>query len=93
MARIPSRTRRLLDTYAFPGFRPHSAVKGVFGDPKSRIVNLHRRAKKRSAAAVAGRRLAGTTARRGAYAICRVVIRGCSWSSMCVVSSAGAAAK
>lgn len=40
-----NKQHRLLDTYALPGFRPKAAVKGVFGDPKVRIVTLCRRKK------------------------------------------------
>jgi hypothetical protein len=38
--------RRLWDTYRFPGFGPRTTVQGVFGDPKARIVRLHRRGEK-----------------------------------------------
>ena len=38
--------RRLRDAYQFPGFRPQATVKGVFGDPKARVVTLVRREKK-----------------------------------------------
>ena len=40
------RTRRLLDAYRFPGFRPLPAVAGVFGEPGVRVVTLVRRSKK-----------------------------------------------
>ena len=30
--------KRLLDTYRFPGFRPEDVLKGVFGDPKARVI-------------------------------------------------------
>ena len=33
-----TRQRRLWEAYALSGFRPHSAVSGVFGDPKSRVL-------------------------------------------------------
>ena len=33
-------------TYRFPGFRPGTTVQGIFGDPKARVVYLHRRGKK-----------------------------------------------
>ena len=39
------RARRLVDVYRFPAFRPRAAVRGVFGDPKVRIVRLERRGK------------------------------------------------
>jgi len=41
--------RRLVDAYAFPGFRPLATVQGMFGDPQARIVTLVRRGKKRLA--------------------------------------------
>ena len=51
MANSSKRQRRLWDTYTFPGFRPRPTVRGVFGEPKARIITLARRAKKRSAGA------------------------------------------
>src|SRR5437870_3808337 len=39
------RARRLVDVYRFPAFRPRAAVRGVFGDPKARVVRLERRGK------------------------------------------------
>ena len=50
MATSKKRARRLWATYAFPGFRPHPMVRGIFGDPKARVIALERRSKKRSAA-------------------------------------------
>src|SRR3972149_5275960 len=38
--------RRLLDEYQFPGVRPRSAIQGMFGDPKARIIRLNRSEKK-----------------------------------------------
>ena len=38
--------RRLQDAYRFRGFRPVSIVRGIFGDPKARILRLERREKK-----------------------------------------------
>ncbi|MEW9572712.1 hypothetical protein ABQJ54_13210 [Rhodanobacter sp. Si-c] len=43
MATSMKHPRRLLDAYRFPGFRPLVGVKGVFGDPKARVVMLVRR--------------------------------------------------
>jgi hypothetical protein len=37
--------KRLSDGYRFSGFTPSETVKGVFGDPKARIVQLKRRQK------------------------------------------------
>jgi hypothetical protein len=31
----------------FPGFRPEQTVRGIFGDPKARVITLKRRSKKR----------------------------------------------
>jgi transposase len=47
MAKSRKPARRLVDAYAFPGFRPRARVRGIFGDPKARIVTLVRRSKKR----------------------------------------------
>ena len=71
MANSAKRQRRLWDAYAFPGFRPQATVRGVFGDPKARIVTLVRRSKKRCAAAADERIGAGTTGACGRCAICR----------------------
>lgn len=69
------RPRRLLDAYRFPGFRPQATVKGVFGNPKARVITLVRRGKKPSAGVVAGPSPAGTTASCGASATCGVARR------------------
>src|SRR5215471_7019210 len=45
MAASKRRERRLWDTYAFGGFRVQPTVRGVFGDPKARLVSLVRRSK------------------------------------------------
>jgi transposase len=45
--------RSLLDAYRFPGFRPRARIKGIFGDPQSRVIRLERRQKKRCAVGVA----------------------------------------
>src|ERR1039457_4482860 len=45
MANLSKRQRRLWDTYTLPGFRPQPTVRGVFGDPKARLIMLARRAK------------------------------------------------
>jgi hypothetical protein len=66
------RKRRLWDAYAFPGFRPLPTVRGVFGDPKTRVITLKRRSKKRSAAAADKCIGAGTSDARAGFAICPV---------------------
>src|SRR4029077_2849822 len=70
MARISKRLRRLWDTYSFEGFRAEPVVRGVFGDPKVRIVTLKRRSKKRRVDAVAASRSGGTTAKSGRCVTC-----------------------
>src|ERR1700681_2609340 len=60
MVRASKRSRRLWDTYWFPGFRPEPTVRGIFGDPKARVIILKRRSKKRLAGAVGACRWAGT---------------------------------
>lgn len=39
--------RRLLDVCQFPGFCPKAKIKGIFGDPKARVIRLERRQKNR----------------------------------------------
>jgi hypothetical protein len=53
-------------------------VRGVFGDPKVRIITLNRRSKKRPAAVAAVFNLAGMTDAGGTFAICRVATRASS---------------
>ena len=65
--------RRLGDAYAFTGFRPEATVRGIFGDPKARIIRLRRHSKKRDAVVVDACITAGTTA----------------WCVGCVISPAG----
>lgn len=84
-------TRRLLDAYWFPGFRPLAMVRGLFGDPKARIVSLQRRRKKRSAASVANPSGAFTTARYAGYATCRAATLASTWKSKCAGSTAAGA--
>jgi len=55
--------KRLLDEYQFPGFRPLSAIQGIFGDPRARVIRLKRTQKKQFADAVA-QPIADTTTRK-----------------------------
>ena len=80
MAKSTKRKRRLWDTYAFPGFRPLPNVRGVFGDPKARVITLVRRSKKTDAVAVVEPSPVGTTAGGGVSAISRVAM--CAFTSM-----------
>ena len=70
--------KRLLDAYRFADFRPLDRVRGVFGDPKARIITLVRRSKKHTAVHVAARTLAGTTARYDGFATCRAETPACT---------------
>ena len=81
MAKSIKRRRRLWDTYAFEGLRPSPIVRGVFGDPKARVIALVRRSKKQSVAAAGRCTEVGTTAESARFEICRAAIRGCTWSS------------
>jgi len=74
MANSTKRQRRLSDAYAFDGFRPQPTVRGIFGDPKARVIALLRRSKKQSAATVDEHRWAGTTGARGGFAICPLAV-------------------
>ena len=46
MAISPKR-KRLLDAYRFPFFHPLEKIRGLFGDPKARVIALVRRSKNR----------------------------------------------
>jgi len=75
MAATAKRKRRLWDAYAFAGFRPEGTVRGIFGDPKARIIKLNRRSKKRDAPIAEACTTAGTIVRSGVYAICLAATR------------------
>lgn len=81
MANSKKRQRRLWDAYAFPGVRPQSTVRGVFGDPKARVIILKRRSKKQSAGAVVERNRVGTTGVCDRYAILPVATCASTWRS------------
>ena len=71
--------RRLLDEYQFPGVRPRSAIQGMFGDPKARIIRLDRTEKKRPVA-VAGVSIGATmTSQCSEYGTCPVGMPGYTW--------------
>ena len=81
MANSKKRQRRLWDAYAFPGVRPQSTVRGVFGDPKARVIILKRRSKKQSAGVVVERNWVGTTDACDRCAICPVGRCASTWRS------------
>src|SRR5512135_2096321 len=73
--------RRLDDAYRFTGFRPEPTFRGVFGDPKARILRLLRPGKKRPAGPVGGRSEPTTTARPVACATSPGATPVCTWRS------------
>jgi len=85
--------RRLWDTYRFPGFRPGTTVQGVFGDPKARVLRLHRRGKKRFAQPAVISSEAGTIASAVGCATWGVEIIESIWTSKYVGSIARGAGK
>jgi hypothetical protein len=85
--------RRLWDAYAFPDFRPEGTVRGIFGDPKARIIRLRRRSKKRGAVVVDASITAGTIAPSVACEIFRAATRGYFSSSKCDAYFASCVAK
>jgi len=88
MANSAKRKRRLWDAYAFPGFRPQHTVRGVFGDPKARVITLVRRSKKTLAAVAIKSTRVGTTDARGVFAICPAATRAFIWRSRCAACNA-----
>jgi len=92
-ARMPksTKTKRLRDSYGFPGFHPALTVTGLFGDPHARVISLTRRSKKRRAEFVAGYKAGGMTANCAVSEICRLGISASSLNSTTVGSTAGAA--
>ena len=85
--------RSLLDEYRFPGFRPKAAVKGIFGDPKARVIRLERTQKKRYAVHAAKHIEVITTRQRGVYGICPAGMPGYIWKWKCGEYSAKGAGK
>ena len=85
--------RRLLDVYQFPGFRPKAKLKGVFGDPKARVIRLERRQKKQGAGVAARGIGVTTTASRGVSEILPAGMCGYTWKWQSAASPAGGAGR
>ena len=81
--------RRLQDAYRFAGLRPLATVRGVFGDPKARIVVQVRRRKKRHVARVDGGSAVSTTGDAGWCGTCRAPIFASTWTWKYGASRAG----
>jgi len=90
---ISSKRKHLLDAYRFPGFRPLEKIRGIFGDPKARVITLVRRSKKPSATPAGERTPAGTTKSSDGFATCPVATRASIWKSRFDGCFAGTAAK
>lgn len=73
--------RRLQDVYQFPGYRPKAAIKGIFGDSHSVVIELVRLQKKRNAAVVVPHTVRSTTGEYAGYEICRAETNGYIWKS------------
>ena len=87
------KNRKLLDEYRVPGYRPMARIKGIFGDPKARVITLRRTQKKRYAA-VAVQCIEAITTRRGdAYGIFHVEMPGYIWKWKSGVSNASGAGR
>jgi hypothetical protein len=87
------KNRKLLDEYRFPGYRPMAKIKGIFGDPKARVITL-RRTEKKQYAVVAEQHIEAITTRRGdAYGIFHAEISGYIWKWKFGGSSAKGAAR
>ena len=73
--------RSLRELLSVPGFVASARLKGIFGDPKARVVQLRRR-KKRPFAQIAGSAAGGVTTSGGA--VCGIFgwqAGWCTWSS------------
>jgi hypothetical protein len=71
--------KRLWDQYRFRGFCPEHTLSGVFGDPRSRVIALIRRGKKRFAVPADGFIGPITTARPAEFETCPAEICGFIW--------------
>ena len=81
------KTKRLLDEYRFPGFRPIAKIKGKFGDPKARIISLERCQKKLYVVIAAQFIKVIMTAKHDVFVIYHVVQCEFTWKWTYAVSS------
>lgn len=75
--------RRLLDEYRFCGFSPRAEIKGIFGDPKARVIRLKRKQKKQFVGVVGEFIGVITTRRCVGYEIYLVGMHGFIWKWRC----------
>ena len=78
---ISRNPKRILDAYRSTHFRPLEKIRGIFGDPKARIITLVRRSKKQSATSVVEHTLSGMTRNCDESAICPVATHAPIWKS------------
>ena len=77
------RERQLRDAYRFPGFFSASTVYAVFGDPRVRVLTLHRRQKKQRVESVGVGTAASTTRSAVWCETCPVASIASIWSYSC----------
>jgi len=85
--------KTLLDEYRFPGYSPRAGIKGIFGDPKARVIRLERIQKKRYAVVAAQHIGAITTRRCDEYGIYPAEMHGYTWKWKYGEYSAGSVGK
>ncbi|MDR4460481.1 MAG: hypothetical protein MRJ67_08195 [Nitrospirales bacterium] len=85
--------KSLLDAYRFPGCRPRATIKGIFGDPQARIIQLERRQKKRWAGVAGLCTEVRTTASHVWSGTSHAGMRGFTWKWRCGAFPAGGAAR
>ena len=74
------RKRRLQETYKQKGgFKPGSTVRGIFGLPRARVIQLTRRQKKQRAECADDGMERITTSGFGEFGTWAVAIRMCIW--------------
>ena len=88
-----TKAKALLDASRFAGFRCQARLRGVFGDPKARVITLMRRSKKRCAVFMDKPTGAFTISPAGEFEICRAATCGSISISKAAVWIACVAAK
>jgi len=71
--------KRLTDSYRFAGFTPSQIVKGIFGDPRARVITYTRLKKKPVVRFVTTFRQAFMIVKCDAYVTCPVATLGSIW--------------
>ena len=88
-----SKHKRLSDAYGFSGFSALQIVKGIFGDPKARVIILKRRTKKQFVQPVERRTRVFMIVKSAMCATSPVAIHGYFWNWKYAESNAGVAAR